>query len=369
MEEGYKMDKGFNLSDYMGRGIENIINSIMKASLKNPKETAFVIKYAMSVKGAKKKRNCIENNGLNIPHFLISSITSSCNLYCKGCYARANHSCGEGLDRNQLPPERWGGIFKEAAELGIAFILLAGGEPLMRKDVLKEASEVEEIIFPIFTNGIMLDDEYLNIMDKHRNLVPVLSMEGDREQTDGRRGEGTYDVLVNVMESLKKRGILFGVSVTVTTKNIETVSCKPFFEDLYRNGCRALIFVEYVPVTNGTEQLAPTEREREILEGRQASLRMKYEDAIFLSFPGDEKYMGGCIAAGRGFFHINANGGAEPCPFSPFSDINLRDHTLLDALKSPLFRKLREAELLLGEHDGGCVLFEKEEEVRKLLGC
>jgi len=40
---------------------------------------------------------------------------------------------------------------------------------------------------------------------------------------------------------------------------------------------------------------------------------------------------------------------------------------LLDALQSPLFRKLSAAEMLLREHKGGCVLFEKEEEVKKLL--
>jgi MoaA/NifB/PqqE/SkfB family radical SAM enzyme len=189
----------------------------------------------------------------------------------------------------------------------------------------------------------------------------------DREQTDSRRSRGTYDILLNAMEKLKTRGILFGVSVTVTIENIDTVTSKTFFQQLYQKGCRALIFVEYVPVTNATKELAPTERERQILEGEQEKLRSEYEDVIFLSFPGDEKYMGGCIAAGRGFFHINSKGGAEPCPFSPFSDINLSNCTLLESVQSPLFRKIREAELLLGEHNGGCVLFEKEAEIRKLL--
>ena len=89
---------------------------------------------------------------------------------------------------------------------------------------------------------------------------------------------------------------------------------------------------------------------------------------VFISFPGDEKSSGGCLAAGRGFFHINAFGGAEPCPFSPYSDTSLKNISLKDALNSPLFLKLRENGNLEKEHIGGCVLFEQEQEVKKLLG-
>ncbi|MBK1813041.1 radical SAM protein [Clostridium sp. YIM B02505] len=361
------MNSEFNIAEYMSGGIENIINNIIKASFKNPRETAFMVKYMLASKEAKKKREAFEANGQDIPSFLISSITSTCNLFCKGCYARANKACGEGLELNQMSAGRWGEVFEEAKELGIPFILLAGGEPLMRREVIEKAAKVKEIMFPIFTNGTMLDEEYIKLLDKNRNLVPILSIEGDRDQTDDRRGRGTYDTLMNVMDNLKKKGILYGASVTVTTENINTVTSKEFFDKLYEKGCRAMVFVEYVPVTEATRNIAPTDKERDILEAEQSKLREMYEDAIFLSFPGDEKYTGGCLAAGRGFFHINTNGGAEPCPFSPFSDMNLKNCTLLEALKSPLFQKLKEYEILSGEHSGGCVLFEKEAEVKKLL--
>lgn len=364
------MSSDFNISEYMSNGIENIVKGVVKASFKNPKETAFVVKYALWSKEAKKRRNSFDRKGENVPAFLISSITSSCNLFCKGCYARENNSCGEGLQKKQLSTERWEGIFNEAKELGISFILLAGGEPLMRRDVIEKAAKVKEIMFPIFTNGTMIQDEYINLLDKNRNLVPMLSMEGDMEQTDDRRGKGTYDVLMKVMDKLKEKGILYGTSVTVTTENVRTVTSRTFIDKLYNKGCRALIFVEYVPVTEATKHLAPTVKERDILDGEQQRLREQYEDAIFLSFPGDEKYSGGCLAAGRGFFHINVDGSAEPCPFSPYSDTNLEDCTLREALKSPLFRKLNETGMLLGEHEGGCLLFQKEDEVKELIsGC
>ena len=52
------------------------------------------------------------------------------------------------------------------------------------------------------------------------------------------------------------------------------------------------------------------------------------EDIVLLCFPGDELSMGGCMAAGREFFHINSHGDAKPCPFSPYSDINVKDTSL-----------------------------------------
>ncbi|ERI91748.1 radical SAM domain protein [Clostridiales bacterium oral taxon 876 str. F0540] len=361
------MEEKFDLSEYMSSGIENIVKNIVKASLKNPKETAFVMKYMLASKEAQRKRALLSNKGQDIPPFLISSITSRCNLFCKGCYARANKSCGENLDINQLSTKRWGEIFREAGDLGVSFILLAGGEPLMRKDVIEEAARVKDIIFPIFTNGTIIDNNYINLFDSNRNLIPMISIEGNGEQTDKRRGKGTYNSIIKVMKTLKEKGILFGASVTVTTENIETVTSKAFFDELYRLGCKGIIFIEYVPVTESTKGLAPTDKEREILENNQEQLRKGYEDAIFLSFPGDEKYSGGCLAAGRGFFHISVNGGAEPCPFSPYSDTNLKDCTLFEALQSPLFKRLKETGMLLGEHAGGCLLFEKELQVKGLL--
>ena len=361
------MDTNFQLSDYMGSRIGNIVKGAIKASFKNPKEAAVIMKYLLTSKNAKTKRDNYEKSGEHVPSFLIASITSSCNLHCKGCYARANNSCGENLESGQLSGEKWNDIFTQAEDLGVLFILLAGGEPLMRRDVIAGAAQHDKILFPVFTNGTMIDAAYLKLFDERRNVVPVLSIEGNQQQTDDRRGAGTYDTLTALMDNLKSKGILFGASVTVTTENVGTVTSKAFTEMLFSKGCRALLFVEYVPVTAETRPLAPTQVERDILEQAQENLREAYEEMIFISFPGDEKYTGGCLAAGRSFFHINPNGGAEPCPFSPYSDISLKDHTLLEAMHSQFFKKLKENGMLEGEHDGGCLLFERELEVRRLL--
>jgi len=361
------MATDFNLERYLTNGVENMIKGVIKASLTNPKESIFMTKYSISSKAASKLRKHAEENGEHIPPFLIASITSSCNLHCEGCYARANHSCTDKEEEQQLTEEEWLKIFNEAKEIGVGFILLAGGEPLIRKDIIKKAGTISEILFPVFTNGTMIDEDYLNIFDKHRNLIPILSIEGREEKTDQRRGDGVYRKLILSMESLKKNKILFGASVTVTTENLEEVSSKEYIEAISENGCKGVIYVEYVPVTKESKNLALGDKEREYLNKRLINLRETHQNLLFISFPGDEKSSGGCLAAGRGFFHINGDGGVEPCPFSPYSDTNIKTCTVLEALQSPLFFKLNQTGILLGEHDGGCLLFEKENEVKQML--
>ena len=156
-------------------------------------------------------------------------------------------------------------------------------------------------VFPIFTNGSLINDDYVSTFNHNRNLVPILSIEGDQKQTDSRRGEGTYNKLIESMMALNKQGILFGASITATTSNIDDITSKSFMDMLYNLGCRLVFFIEYVPIDANTEHLAPTDKERKLLEEKQKQLREEYDTTIFLSFPGDEKFMGGCLAAGRGF--------------------------------------------------------------------
>ena len=357
----------FQLGAYLTNGVEKIVKGAVRATLTDPKESAFMARFALSSREASRKRAKAEENGENIPPFLIASITSACNLHCAGCYSRQNHACTDSAPVDQMTTEEWKNVFKEAKELGIGFILLAGGEPLLRRDVIEAAGEYPDILFPVFTNGTLLNDEYIKLFDKKRNLLPVLSIEGRQEKTDERRGDGIYTRVKNAMEKIQKNHLIFGASVTATTANLKEITGKDFLDELKENGCKVVIYVEFVPVTEESKDLAPGDDEREYLRQRLNAIREEYPEMVFISFPGDEKTSGGCLAAGRGFFHINSHGGAEPCPFSPYSDMNVKNTSLKEALHSSLFTALREQGVLMEEHSGGCVLFERREIVEGLL--
>ena len=238
---------------------------------------------------------------------------------------------------------------------------------MIRRDIIEAAGKHPNILFPVFTNGTFMDERYFELFDRCRNLVPIMSIEGEKAITDARRGEGVYDRLITNMNELHRRGLIFGASVTVTTQNIREISSASFLQKLSDRSCKAVIFVEFVPVTDESKELAPGDAEREYLAGEIARLRKDCPEMVYISFPGDEKNSDGCVAAGRGFFHINSHGGAEPCPFSPYSDINVRDTSLREALKSPLFMALQNGGLLSDDHDGGCVLYENRLQVEALL--
>ncbi len=361
------MDQSFDLQDYMTRGVERIVTDAIKATVKNPRESAFMLRFAAASRAASKRRAESEKNGEHVPPFLIASITSKCNLHCAGCYSRCNQATVDAEPVAQLTSEEWLDIFSEADDMGVSFILLAGGEPMLRRDIIEAAGKRQNILFPIFTNGTFIDDRYLALFDRCRNLLPIISIEGNKEVTDARRGEGVFDRLTANMDEFRKRGLIFGTSVTVTTTNLKEVLSDSFIESLSGRGCKAVIFVEYVPVTEESKELAPGEDEREYLAGKIERLRNRYPEMVFISFPGDEKSSGGCLAAGRGFFHINSHGGAEPCPFSPYSDVNVRDKSLKDVMNSALFTALRSGDLLTDDHEGGCVLYEKRDQVQALL--
>lgn len=351
-----------NLNEYFSKSIKNLTGNAISVSQISLRQKFFLYRFHLNSKKAAKLRNNYAKEGTHVPPFLIASITSSCNLKCKGCYARANKMCGEDVSVKHLSSDKYNQIFSEAEKLGICFILLAGGEPLLRDDVITVAAGHKKILFPVFTNGILLNDTYIKLFNKNRNLVPVISIEGGEKETDGRRGEGVYNRTLTAMQSLKTKKIFYGVSITVTKYNIEEVTDTSFINSLIKNGCKTVFYVEYVGEDGELD-----DAEREIFNKKLAALRNSEYKILFIAFPGDEKLTEGCLAAGRGFFHISPGGSAEPCPFSPYSDMNITDKSIIDCLKSPFFNKLTSSEIFNQTHTGGCLLNKLENEVKEML--
>ena len=291
-KRGKTVKENFDLQEHIAQGVEKIVSDAIKATWKDPKESAFMVKFAAASKKASKRRMKLEEQGDHTPGFLIASVTSRCNLHCAGCYSRCIDTTTDEAPVKQLTGQEWLEIFQEARDLGVSFILIAGGEPLLRRDIIEAASTIPEILFPIFTNGTFMDDRYFQLFDRCRNLVPVLSIEGEKEATDQRRGPGMYEVITRNMKELQQRHLLYGASITVTTENIQEVTSENYIRFLVDQGCKMILFIEFVPVTEEARHLAPGEEERKYQEEAMDRLREQFDGVILLSFPGDELKMG-----------------------------------------------------------------------------
>ncbi len=293
-----------------------------------------------------------EKEGLLVPPVMIVSITSRCNLACSGCYM---HGRGE-KPKEDMSPGVLASVVGQAAELGVSVIVIAGGEPLVRKDeIFALAKAHPRHLFPVFTNGLLIDDAMAADIAACRNIVPVISFEGFREETDTRRGSGVFDRLLSVCARLQDRMVFFGCSVTTTRKNFDHVTGDAFVRQMTGAGARVFTYVEYVPMAPGTENLVLTHEQKKTLQAVLADFNQKFP-ALFIGFPGDEDTYGGCLAAGRGFVHVSPSGDLEPCPAAPYSDANLSAVPLREALQSRLLGRLRGKPEFLAETEGGCAL-------------
>ena len=86
-----------------------------------------------------------------------------------------------------------------------------------------------------------------------------------------------------------------------------------------------------------------------------------------MDFQDDGEYVGGCIAGGRNYFHINSNGDIEPSVFIHYSDSNIRTHTLLEALKNPLFSAYRRGQPFNDNHLMPCPMLENPHILRQII--
>jgi len=328
----------------------------------DPRFAARALRLLSRQRRAAKVRQTHKAQGVHVPPFSIFSITGKCNLSCAGCYANLLHLS----DRPELFNERIGRLLSEARDLGVSIMLIAGGEPLLREGLLDLTAQTPEILFLLFTNSTLLDDTAVKKLKAQPHVVPILSIEGDETLTDARRGLGSYSRVLEAMRRLKKARVYFGTSTTLTSENYELTTGRDYLRDLLKHGCRLFYYINYIPVESGTEHLqlpGPQVQEFE----RLLSEYRKTLPCLFIAFPHDEIALGGCLAAGRGFVHINAYGDVEPCPFSPYSDRNLAEVSLLEAVQSPFLRSIRESGVKLDETDGLCALWSRKEWVEGLL--
>ncbi len=268
----------------------------------------------------------------NIPWAILLDPTSACNLHCTGCWA------AEYGHKLNLTYKEIDSIICQGKALGVHIYIYTGGEPLVRKhDLIRLCEAHPDCAFLCFTNSTLIDEEFCQAMIRVKNFIPAISAEGDEAATDGRRGEGVYQKVDAAMDLLQSHGLPFGVSICYTHDNAPSVASDAYFDWLISKGALFAWIFSYMPVgVDAPTSLMPTPDDRERLYRFNRHVRAT-KPILTLDFQHDGEFVGGCIAGGRRYLHINAAGDVEPCVFIHYSNANIRDMSLLDCLRSPIF--------------------------------
>jgi MoaA/NifB/PqqE/SkfB family radical SAM enzyme len=296
--------------------------------------------YEAAFRGLRTTTESAAKYHCNVPWIIIFDPTSACNKHCIGCWSA---DYGNWLN---LTYDECDKIVTEAKELGCHWFMLTGGEPLVRKkDVLKLAEKHHDCLFSPFTNGSLIDQPFCDEVKRLGNIVFSMSLEGFKTANDARRGDGSFDEVVKAMDLMTANGIPFGISTCYTRNNVEDVTSDEYYDFILKHGALWQWYFHYMPVGEGANaDLMPTVEQREYMIKRIRAIR-DYEGGkpiMAMDFQNDGEYVGGCIAGGRVFCHINARGDVEPCVFIHYSNANIKDKSLLECLQQPVFQAYRE---------------------------
>ena len=326
--------------------------------------TTIVVNFFINANmvGVEKQEKLREEHNCNIPWAILLDPTSACNLHCTGCWA------AEYGNKLNLTFDEIDDIIRQGKDMGVYMYIYTGGEPLVRKaDLIKLCEKHDDCIFLAFTNGTLIDEKFADDMLRVKNFVPAISLEGFEEATDSRRGDCVYGKATHAMNLLRERKLLYGISSCYTRANFESITSEEYYDSLIRMGAYFIWYFHYMPVGNdASPELLPTPEQR--TEVYRRIRRYRAEKPLFaMDFQNDAEFVGGCIAGGRTYLHINANGDVDPCVFIHYSDSNIREKTLLETMKSPLFMAYHDGQPFNDNMLRPCPMLENPEKLRAMV--
>jgi len=287
------------------------------------------------IQGQPRRQEFLKKHGINPPNHLVISPTMACNLKCFGCYA------WEYSKKNDLPYDVCNRIIDEANAIGIYFFVITGGEPFYWDNLFDFLERHNDSFFQIYTNGLLIDDKVAEKLAQLGNAIPCVSVEGFKEETEARRGIGSWDKIMNTFDTLKKHGVIYGFSVTATRKNNDIVVSDEFIDIMIKKGVFVGWYFNYIPIGREPDMnLMPTPQQRDYRRKRILEIR-KTKNITIADFWNDGNLVQGCMAGGKNYLHINVNGDVEPCVFVHFAADNIKEKSLVEIITSPFFMAFR----------------------------
>ncbi|HEY3396490.1 MAG TPA: putative heme d1 biosynthesis radical SAM protein NirJ2 [Armatimonadota bacterium] len=289
--------------------------------------------------------------------------TRRCNQFCAHCY----RSAGPEADPRELSTEEGKQLIAEIARAGFRLLVLSGGEPLLREDLLElVAATREQGLRPVLgTNGTLLTAELVRELQTAGAARVGISLDHtDPAQHDQWRGmSGAWEQTVAAMARCREAGLPFQMHTTVTDRNQEVIT--DLTDMAVQLGAAAHHIFFLVPTGRGehleAESLRAADYERLLSrladKQQQAPIELKPTCAPqFMRLARrrglDLRFTKGCLA-GTSYCVIVPNGDVQPCPYLPLPVGNVRETPFSQIwATSPVFADLRTG--ALGGRCGAC---------------
>jgi len=344
-------------NDTAGRRL--IINLLKDTNPKIAKKIVhnFIVNAAWV--GIPQQRSYAKKTGINIPWFLLIDPTERCNYQCKGCWAGA-------YGKIDMPAELFDRIITEAKEMGIYYMVISGGEPTLWKPLIPMMKKHSDVAFMMYTNGSMFSKKFSKQVAEVGNLIPCFSVEGFKEKTDERRGKGAWDRVMKAMDNMKELGVPFGYSITQISSNIEEVVSDEFVDFMINKGAKIAWYFQYIPIGDTPDIDIMLSPEQRMLSYKKIHKIRATKPLFAADFWNDGPYTGGCLAGGRRYFHITADGGIEPCAFIHLTQGNIKNMSLKEALQLPFFKEIQKMQPYSSNLLRPCLLVDNPDCFRKI---
>lgn len=303
----------------------------------------------------------IETTSMYRPQEVWLHVTNACNLRCITCFKGAGRSY-----RREMPLGMLQRVMREVKDLGAGYIVISGGEPFIRRDILDILALTNEVELKVLliTNGTFIDERIAKRLGEIRPRIVQVSLDGSCPEVNDRiRGAGSFEKTIRAARLLVDEGLDVRLFPTITRLNLHDL---PNIQNLVRElrpGFNHLAFAKFFATGRGLaheEELdIPEEEYFEMVS--QLPMRGWGEEAVSSIGSSDAngngnrtKYLPTRIAYGArkvncgfgvGTLSIDADAKVYPCHWlhdAEWQAGDLYEETLADVYhNSPVFRRCR----------------------------
>jgi radical SAM protein with 4Fe4S-binding SPASM domain len=300
------------------------------------------------------------------PPFLVAlNLTLRCNLECAHCYLDAG--IRRRGDPSELKTEEVNRILDEIAALSDeTMVVLTGGEPMMRPDILEIAQHAGDLglMVVIGTNGAQLNDARIAALQEAGVKAAGISLDSlNPDYHDDFRGQkGAWAKTMAGIDACRRAGFMFQLHFSVTDDNADELDDMIAFA---RSAGASVLNIFFLVCTGRGETVTNISRDvyEDVLQRVAEAARDEKELLVRARCAPHFKRMalqmdpplpvtvldgyeaGGCHAANR-YCRVTPQGELTPCPYMEISAGSLRENGFAELWRdAPLFEQLRTPQL------------------------